>query len=116
MSITRASEQGGSKRSEPVGERSPVEFRDLTYFIAATRAATFTAAAASLGLTPAGLTKRMQRLEDLLGVALFIRSSRLKTTGLTTAGEVLRDKALQLLHDRDEAMALVRRADRPGGG
>lgn len=48
----------------------------LHCFVTAARLLNFRAAAASVGLTPAALGKRIKSLEDELGVALFHRTTR----------------------------------------
>ena len=52
-----------------------VEIRDLTYLVALASAGNFTRAADSLGLNTSTVSRRIGRLEDELGLALFERGS-----------------------------------------
>ncbi|HSI48663.1 MAG TPA: LysR substrate-binding domain-containing protein [Ideonella sp.] len=75
-----------------------ISFERLTGIIAFSRAASlgsFTAAAKSLSISPSAVSKSIQRLELLLGVKLFTRTTR--SLVLTPEGHELQDKALQLL-------------------
>ncbi len=72
----------------------------IELFAAVAEAGGFTAAAERLGMTKAGLSQQIARLEAQLGTALFVRTTRRVT--LTEAGEtLLRDTAplIQSLHD-----------------
>jgi DNA-binding transcriptional LysR family regulator len=76
----------------------PINFERLTGIIAFSRAASlgsFTAAARSLSVSPSAVSKSIQRLEQLLGVKLFTRTTR--SLVLTPEGRDLQDKALHLL-------------------
>lgn len=70
-------------------------------FQEAARRLNFTEAAAALGLTPSTLGRRISRLEDRLGVALFLRSTR--RIRLTEAGAVYFPLCEELLAALDEA-------------
>ncbi|MBB3195288.1 LysR family transcriptional regulator [Roseateles terrae] len=75
-----------------------INFERLTGIIAFSRAASlgsFTAAARSLSVSPSAISKSIQRLEALLGVKLFTRSTR--ALSLTPEGHELQEKALALL-------------------
>ena len=52
---------------------------------AAARHLNFTRAADELGLTPAAISHQIKEIEDQLGMALFVRTSR--TVQLTEAGK-----------------------------
>jgi DNA-binding transcriptional LysR family regulator len=52
-----------------------VELRDLRYFLATADSGTFTQAAKSLGLNTSTISRRIERLEEELGLALFERGS-----------------------------------------
>ena len=56
-------------------------------FEAAARHLSFSRAAAALGVTPAAVSSQIRTLEDQLGVALFVRTSR--QVRLTNAGTIL---------------------------
>lgn len=61
----------------------------------------FTAAARSLGLSKAAVSKQVARLEDRLGVRLLNRSTR--RLGLTEAGRDFYERAQRILIEIDEA-------------
>lgn len=63
----------------------------LRCFVAAARVLNFRSAAASLALTPAAVGQRIKQLEDELGAALFVRTTR--HMQLTTAGLALMPRA-----------------------
>lgn len=52
-----------------------MEVRDLMYIEASAAAANFTRAAKSLGINTSTISRRVSRLEDELGLALFERGS-----------------------------------------
>lgn len=66
---------------------------DMRLFLAVARAESLTAAGKALRLDPATLGRRIARLEETLGAALFARSPR--GYGLTEAGERLMARAVQ---------------------
>ncbi|GAA0293342.1 LysR family transcriptional regulator [Rhodovulum strictum] len=66
---------------------------DMRLFLAVARAESLTGAGKVLKLDPATLGRRIARLEETLGAALFARSPR--GYGLTEAGERLMDRAMQ---------------------
>lgn len=68
---------------------------DLHVFLTVVRKHGFAAAAAELGLSPAYVSKRINILENRLGVRLFFRTSR--QISLTPDGEKARDGALGVL-------------------
>jgi DNA-binding transcriptional LysR family regulator len=63
----------------------------LRCFVAAARVLNFRNAAASLALTPAAVGQRIKQLEDELGAALFVRTTR--SMQLTAAGLALVPRA-----------------------
>ena len=79
--------------------------QQLAYFLAAVQHGSFSAAAASLHLAQPSLSEQVRRLEDELGVALFVRVGR----GLvpTAAGETLRPHAERVLAEVDAAREAV---------
>ena len=86
----------------------------LTGLITFARAASlgsYTAAARALGMSPSGVSKSMQRLEEQLGVRLFTRTTR--SLKLTPEGRDLHELALKLLRDAEEIeqLALAARAE-----
>ncbi|CAN5487144.1 LysR substrate-binding domain-containing protein [soil metagenome] len=68
-----------------------IELRQMRYFLAVADELNFTRAAERLHLAQQALSASIRRLEEQLGVALFVRSTR--KVELTAAGEVLVDGA-----------------------
>ena len=71
-------------------------------FVVAARFLNFRAASRSVALTPAALGKRIQQLEELLGVRLFHRTTR--RVELTQAGLAFLPKAHELLEVARDCM------------
>lgn len=95
----------------------PISFERLTGVIAFSRAASlgsFTAAARSLSVSPSAVSKSIQRLELLLGVKLFTRTTR--SLVLTPEGHELQDKALQLLQAADSIVQSATASQAEPGG
>ena len=67
----------------------------------------FTRAAARLHVAQPALTKRIQQLERTLGVRLFVRTRR--SVKLTSDGEVLLEKARQVIRAAQELTTTARR-------
>jgi len=67
----------------------------------------FTRAAARLHVAQPALTKRIQQLERALGVRLFVRTRR--SVRLTSEGEVLLEKARQVIRAAEDLTATARR-------
>jgi len=67
----------------------------------------FTRAAARLHVAQPALTKRIQQLERTLGVRLFVRTRR--SVKLTSDGEVLLEKARQVIRAAEELTTTARR-------
>lgn len=78
-----------------------MELKDLTYFVAVAEALSFRRAAARLGVRQPTLSRRIQGLEDELGVSFFERHSG--GVRLTEAGEDFLDTARRVLFDLDTA-------------
>jgi len=83
----------------------------LTSFAALADQLHFTRAAARLHVAQPALTKRIQQLERTLGVRLFVRTRR--SVKLTSEGEVLLEKARQVIRAAEELAATARREARP---
>jgi len=64
---------------------SDSDLRDLPAFVAVAETLSFRGAAGRLGVTPAAVSRTIQRLEERLGTALFRRTTR--RVGLTAEGE-----------------------------
>ncbi|MCU5775012.1 LysR family transcriptional regulator [Erwiniaceae bacterium BAC15a-03b] len=71
------------------------QIEDFNVFLTVIRNNSFSGAAVELGLSNAYITKRIGILEDVLQVKLFYRNTR--DIKLTTAGEVTKHQAEQLL-------------------
>ena len=86
----------------------------LVSFVQTAERGSFSAAARSLGLTPAGVSKNIARLEATLGVRLFQRSTR--RLSLTEDGERFLQQVDEPLAALQGAMAGVRgRHEEPAG-
>jgi DNA-binding transcriptional LysR family regulator len=83
-----------------------MELRHLRYFLAVAEALNFTKAAALLRVAQPALSRRVQDLEDEIGVDLLKRSSR--GVVLTAEGKVFLDKTRQILKLADEGVEQVR--------
>jgi DNA-binding transcriptional LysR family regulator len=79
----------------------------LTSFAALADELHFTRAAARLHVAQPALTKRIQQLERLLGVRLFVRTRRSVT--LTSDGELLLEKARHVIRAAEDLAATARR-------
>ena len=82
-------------RLRPTGKRrgGPMEIRDLEYLAASATAGNFARAAASVGISTSTISRRVARLEDQLGLALFERGHsgvRLTPGGRTVMQHVRR--------------------------
>lgn len=91
-----------------------MNLRQLRYFLAIAQMRSFTRAAAVLHIAQPALSRQVRTIEDELGTPLFIRFDRGVT--LTETGELLRDRANDLVRQfdqlRDDVMACV---DEPRG-
>lgn len=76
-------------------------------FVAVADTRSFTAASKRLSRSQSAVSTRVQKLESLLGVELFFRTSRSVT--LTTAGEGFHRYAVGLLRLNDEAVGALSR-------
>ncbi|MEM0987967.1 MAG: LysR substrate-binding domain-containing protein [Pseudomonadota bacterium] len=74
---------------------------DMRVFASVLSAGSFAAAAKALAMTPSGVSRRIGRLEERLGVRLLNRTTR--RLSLTDAGERYHLRALQIIADIDEA-------------
>lgn len=80
-------------------------FSGLVSFIKTASFGSFTAAAKQLGITPAAVSKNVQRLEDELGVRLFQRTTR--QLALTEEGQVLFERCRDPVDDLEQATAAI---------
>lgn len=79
----------------------PVQLGSIELFCKAAELGSFTAAAEVLGVTPAAVSRSIARLEQRLGVRLFVRSTR--SIRLTGDGELYRTECQQALEQIAEA-------------
>ncbi|MFC4254121.1 LysR family transcriptional regulator [Croceibacterium xixiisoli] len=91
-----------------------MDVKKLRYFVTVASERSFTAAAARLNMSQPPLSRRIQEIEEQLGVPLFNRDSRPLT--LTPAGRLFHEQALQVLQRVDEMAGTMKRfvqAERP---
>jgi DNA-binding transcriptional LysR family regulator len=86
--------------------RMKVDMLGVEAFIAVADTGGFTRAADQLHITQTALSRRIQRLEDFLGLALFERTTR--TVALTRIGAEFLPQARRLLGDLRGALAEIR--------
>ena len=79
---------------------------DLEAFVAVAEFASFRAAAESINLSQPALSRRIEKLEEALGVRLFDRDTR--NVDLTTVGRDFARKARTVLADLDSILLGVR--------
>lgn len=92
----------------------PNRFGDIAAFVSAVKAGSFTAAAASLGLTRSAVGKSIARLEARMAVRLLNRTTR--KLSLTDEGQVAFERWRQILEDLDEVDSdMAQRRGRPTG-
>lgn len=77
------------------------DLNDLKAFIAVADVGGFTAAADRLGVAKSRVSQQVSRLEALLGVTLFTRTTR--RVGLTPKGDALHARCSPLLEELAEA-------------
>ena len=73
---------------------------DVTAFVAAVKAGSYTQAAGTLGLTRSAVGKSIVRLETRLGVRLLNRTTR--RLSLTDEGRIMYERCRQILEDLEE--------------
>lgn len=78
------------------------DLADLRAFLAVADLGSFRAASEALHLSQSALSRRVDKLEDALGVALFTRSTR--KVELTTVGRAFVHKARNVLNELDSAL------------
>jgi DNA-binding transcriptional LysR family regulator len=87
-----------------------IELRHLRYFLAVAETLHFSRAARRLGMAQPPLSQQIKRLEELLGHAVFERTTR--GVKLTPAGQLLARRARSTMEKVDEDLAQVRRLGR----
>jgi len=93
---------------------SGVDFDAMHSFILVAEKQAFHEAAQALNLSPAALSRRIQRLEASLGIRLLDRSTR--HLSLTAAGRLFLPKAQQITADLTSAVEQLRKLSRAEGG
>lgn len=93
---------------------SPIELRQLRYFVAVAEELHFGRAADRLHMSQSPLSRAIRELERELGVVLFVRTTR--RVELTRAGSLLLDRTRRALAEIDGAVADARRLSRSGDG
>ncbi len=91
--------------------KEQIGFERLTGLIAFAKAGSlgsYTAAARALSVSPSAISKSVQRLEQRLGVSLFMRTTR--SLALTAEGRDLHERALRLLRDAEEIEQVAKSA------
>lgn len=99
---------------DDLGPGFDLDSGELRSFVTLAEQKHFGRAAALLGVSQPALTKRVQRLEDKVGGALLLRSYR--DVQLTGPGQVLLDRARQLVRDADRALQAARAAVKGNAG
>lgn len=89
-----------------------MEIYDLKVFVAVVKHGSVTRAAQELNRVPSGITTRVMRLEDSLGVKLFLREK--KKLLITPQGQIFYEHAKHMLELMLEAKRQVKN-DLPGG-
>ena len=82
-------------------------FRDIRLFVAAYEERSFTAAAKRENATQSGVSQHVRKLEDSLGVSLFVRNKGRVVA--TPAGDSYYRHCIELLNGHAKATAAVRR-------
>jgi DNA-binding transcriptional LysR family regulator len=84
-----------------------MELRHLRYFVAVAEERNFTRAAERLHIAQPPLSRQIQQLEEIVGVALLVRGAR--PLELTEAGRFFYGHAVQLLAQGAEVISMTRR-------
>ncbi|WP_237174004.1 LysR family transcriptional regulator [Paracandidimonas lactea] len=82
--------------------RIKFDLQELQAFVAVAESLSFRAAADALSISPPALSRRIEKLEGLLGVRLFERSTR--HVQLTNVGRVFLERARSALDELESAM------------
>src|ERR1700759_5461936 len=92
----------------PLIDRFP-GLRSMRAFAAAGRLMSFSKAAEELGVTPAAISHQIKEIEEQLGVAVFVRTSR--SMALTREGEILLTACSESLEMLGRAIKRLKRLE-----
>ena len=85
-----------------------MDVKQIKYFLEVSKTGSFTSAAKKLYISAPGLVKSMDKLEEELGVRLFVR---MRTgVSLTPAGHVLARYARPYIHKHEHILGEVKKA------
>lgn len=94
--------------------RNGIDLNDLVVFTEVVTRGSFTAAGKAIDLPPSAVSRRVARLEKVLGFRLLNRTTR--SLGLTDAGRVYYERTARISHDIEEAArAVAEFRDTPSG-
>ena len=91
-----------------------MDFRQLSYFVAAVEEGSISAAARKLFLSQPPVTAQIKALEEELGCTLLVRGAR--AVRMTEEGRLLYDRAKAMLALRESAAEEIAGRVRSGGG
>lgn len=97
--------EGDFGRGNPVDKLGSNRIGSIQIFCRAAELESFTAAANSLGLTPAAVSRSVARIESRLGARLFARSTR--KIRLTDEGRLYHQECLNALHHIEQVEKLI---------
>ncbi len=92
---------------------STPELMDLKIFARVVHTGSLSAAGRELHISPAGVSKRITRLEEQLGARLLQRTTR--QVSLTEVGQGYHQRIVQVLHAIEEAESFISGAGEPRG-